>query len=421
MSKDLLDELKWRGLIAQTTDESDLRSAMEKSITLYCGFDPTAPSLHIGNLVSILMLKRFQEAGHRPIAVVGGATGMVGDPSGRNSERTLNDRQTVDLWTNQIRKQLERFLRFDGKNAALLVNNYDWTQPVGTLEFLRDVGKHFSVNQMLAKESVSARLESGGISFTEFSYQVLQSFDYLHLFKTYNCTLQIGGSDQWGNITAGMDLIRRVEQGSAHALTTPLVARSDGAKMGKSAGGATIWLDGEMTSPYAMYQYWFGSDDRDVINFLKVFTFLSRSEIQALEVEVAERPGARQAQKTLAWEVTSLVHGVEATQAAVDASEALFGRGELGTLSEATLASAVAELPNTSITGQIPPLVDLMAAAGIVESKSAARRAIREGGAYLNNAKVSDEEFTPEKGDFLAGKYLILRRGKRELGAVILG
>lgn len=419
MSAALLEELKWRGLIAQTTDETELATALKSPITLYCGFDPTAPSLHIGNLVAILALKRFQLAGHRPIAVVGGATGLVGDPSGRNSERTLNDRATVDAWTDGIRQQLERFLDFDGDNAAIMVNNYDWTQSLSTLDFLRDVGKHFSVNQMLAKESVSARLEGGGISFTEFSYQVLQSFDYLHLFKTYNCTLQIGGSDQWGNITAGMDLIRRVERGSAHALTLPLVQKADGTKMGKTAGGS-VWLDGSMTSPYAMYQFWFGADDRDVVNFLKVFTFLSREEISRLEGQVAEKPAAREAQRTLAWEVTSMVHGEEQTQAALNAAEALFGRGELNSLSEATLASAVAELPQTTVSAPAP-LVDLMAAAGIVESKSAARRTIREGGAYVNNQKIQDEEYTPEIKDFLAGKYLILRRGKRELGAVILG
>lgn len=419
MSAALLEELKWRGLIAQTTDETELATALKSPITLYCGFDPTAPSLHIGNLVAILALKRFQLAGHRPIAVVGGATGLVGDPSGRNSERTLNDRATVDAWTDGIRQQLERFLDFDGDNAAIMVNNYDWTQSLSTLDFLRDVGKHFSVNQMLAKESVSARLEGGGISFTEFSYQVLQSFDYLHLFKTYNCTLQIGGSDQWGNITAGMDLIRRVERGSAHALTLPLVQKADGSKMGKTAGGS-VWLDGSMTSPYAMYQFWFGADDRDVVNFLKVFTFLSREEISRLEGQVAEKPAAREAQRTLAWEVTSMVHGEEQTQAALDAAEALFGRGELNSLSEATLASAVAELPQTTVSAPAP-LVDLMAAVGIVESKSAARRTIREGGAYVNNQKIQDEEYTPEIKDFLAGKYLIVRRGKRELGAVILG
>lgn len=418
---ELLDELRWRGLIAQTTDEAELATALKKPITLYCGFDPTAPSLHIGNLVLILLLKRFQEAGHRPIAVVGGATGLVGDPSGRSAERTLNDRTTVDQWTERIGDQLHRFLSFDGSNGAVMVNNYDWTHSLGTLDFLRDVGKHFSVNQMLAKESVSARLEGGGISFTEFSYQVLQSFDYLHLYKSYDCTLQIGGSDQWGNITAGMDLIRRVERGSAHALTAPLIQKADGSKFGKSTGGA-IWLDPDMTSPFAMYQFWFGAEDRDVINFLKVFTFLSQAEIAELEQEVADRPAARTAQRRLAWEVTSLVHGAEQTQAAVDAAEALFGRGDLSLLSVSTLASAVAELPSTTVAlGEIPTLVDLMAAAGIVESKSAARRAIREGGAYLNNAKITDEEFRPSDKDFLAKRYLILRRGKRELGAVVLG
>lgn len=422
MSERIIDELRWRGLISQTTDEEQLRADLRRGpLTLYCGFDPTAPSLHIGNLVMILLLKRFQLFGHRPIALVGGATGLVGDPSGRSAERTLNERETVVEWTARIRSQLERFLTFgEGPSDALMANNYDWTAPLSTLDFLRDIGKHFSINQMMAKDAVSSRLDSGGISFTEFSYQVLQSMDYLHLYRSMQCRLQIGGSDQWGNITAGLDLIRRVEQSQdkAHGLTAPLLEKSDGTKFGKTAGGS-IWLDAEMTSPYAMYQFWLGSDDRDVINLLKAFTFLSQPEIEALEVSVAERPQAREAARALAREATTLVHGAEESERAEFASVALFGNGDLASVDERTLAAAVAELPQAPIEGQIPPLVDLMAAAGLVESKSAARRIIREGGAYLNNVKISDEAFVPGEQDLLAGRFLILRRGKRELGAAI--
>jgi tyrosyl-tRNA synthetase len=429
VSDAIIDELRWRGLIAQTTDEEQLRADLRRGpLTLYCGFDPTAPSLHIGNLVMILLLKRFQMFGHRPIALVGGATGLVGDPSGRSAERTLNERDTVLEWTARIRGQLERFLTFgDGPTGALMSNNYDWTAPLSTLDFLRDIGKHFSINQMMAKDSVSARLESGGISFTEFSYQVLQSMDYLHLHRELGCRLQIGGSDQWGNITAGLDLIRRVgaqsheaggDQAAAHALTAPLLEKADGTKFGKTAGGS-IWLDADMTSPYAMYQFWLGSDDRDVIRLLKVFTFLSQEEIAELERSLGERPQAREAARRLAREATALVHGQEEMERAEAAGVALFGNGDLAAIDERTLAAATAELPRTEFTGAIPSVVDLMAAAGLVDSKSAARRTIREGGAYLNNAKVSDENQVPSEADLLAGKYLILRRGKRELGAAV--
>jgi tyrosyl-tRNA synthetase len=420
VSDAILDELRWRGLIAQTTDESELRAALNKGpLTLYCGFDPTAPSLHIGNLVMILVLKRFQQFGHRPVALVGGATGFVGDPSGRSSERNLNDSATVVEWTERIRQQLERFLTFgDGPSDAVMANNYDWTASLSTLDFLRDFGKHFSVNQMLAKDSVSNRLEGGGISFTEFSYQVLQSMDYLHLYKEMQCQLQIGGSDQWGNITAGLDLIRRVTGGSAHALTAPLLQKADGTKFGKTAGGS-LWLDAEMSSPYAMYQFWLGSDDRDVVRLLKVFTFLSQEEIAALESAVSERPQAREAARTLAREATALVHGKEEMESAEAASLALFGNGDLTSLDARTLAEAVAELPKTEFSGEIPSVIDLMASSGIVDSKSAARRAIREGGAYLNNVKITDEAAVPGEQDLLAGGVLILRRGKRELGAAI--
>ena len=418
----LIEDLRWRGLLAQSTDEAALLESLKKPITLYCGFDPTAPSLHAGNLVVLLVLRRFQLAGHNPIALVGGATGLVGDPSGKNEERTLNSTEIVEAWVNRIRKQVSAFLDFDApKNPAQVVNNLDWTAPLSAIEFLRDIGKHFSVNQMLSKDSVSARLEAGGISYTEFSYQVLQSYDFLELFRRNNCTLQVGGSDQWGNIVAGLDLIRRVEQGSGHALTVPLLMKADGTKFGKTAGGS-VWLDPEMTSPYAFFQFWLNSDDKDVINFLKVFSFKSHDEIKELEKSHNENPGLREAHRALARELTSLVHSEETTQRVEAAARALFGQGELSELDEATLASALAELPRTTISAQeeIPTWVDLLAATGVVDSKSAARRIVKEGGAYLNNEKISGEDFRLEKSHFLCGKYAVLRKGKRDLAAVEL-
>jgi len=418
----LIEDLRWRGLLAQSTDEAALLEALKKPTTLYVGFDPTAPSLHAGNLVVLLVLRRFQLAGHNPIALVGGATGLVGDPSGKNEERTLNSTEIVESWVNRIRKQVSAFLDFDApKNPAQVVNNLDWTAPLSAIVFLRDIGKHFSVNQMLSKDSVSARLEGGGISYTEFSYQVLQSYDFLELFRRNNCTLQVGGSDQWGNIVAGLDLIRRVEQGSGHALTVPLLMKADGTKFGKTAGGS-VWLDPEMTSPYAFFQFWLNSDDKDVINFLKVFSFKSHDEINELEKSHNEYPGLREAHRALARELTSLVHSEETTQRVEAAARALFGQGELSELDEATLASALAELPRTTISAQeeIPTWVDLLAATGVVDSKSAARRIVKEGGAYLNNEKISGEDFRPAKTDFLCGKYAVLRKGKRDLAAVEL-
>ena len=418
----LIEDLRWRGLLAQSTDEKALNAALKKPLTLYIGFDPTAASLHVGNLVVLLVLRRFQLAGHHPIALVGGATGLVGDPSGRNDERTLNSNETVESWVIGIRKQVSSFLDFDTTtNPAIVVNNLDWTAPLTAIEFLRDIGKHFSVNQMLAKESVSARLEAGGISYTEFSYQVLQSYDYLELFRRHNCSLQLGGSDQWGNIVAGLDLIRRVEQGSAHALTVPLLAKSDGSKFGKTAGGS-IWLDPEMTSPYAFFQFWLNTDDKDVINFLKIFSFLSHAEIEALEKAHSENPGLRVAHRALARELTTLVHSAETTVRVENAARALFGQGDLNELDEATLASALAELPRTVISKdqEFPTWVDLLAATGVVETKSAARRVVKDGGAYLNNVKVTSEDFAPEKSVFLYGKYAILRKGRRDLAAVEL-
>ena len=418
----LLDDLRWRGLLAQSTDEKALAEALSKPITLYVGFDPTAPSLHCGNLVVLLVLRRFQLAGHNPIALVGGATGLVGDPSGRNEERSLNSAEIVENWVSRIRTQVSAFLDFDApKNPARVVNNLDWTSPLSAIEFLRDIGKHFSVNQMLAKDSVASRLDAGGISYTEFSYQVLQSYDYLELFKRHGCTLQLGGSDQWGNIVAGLDLIRRVEGGSGHALTVPLLTKSDGSKFGKTAGGS-VWLDPEMTSPYAFFQFWLNSEDKDVINFLKVFSFLSHDEINALEKSHNENPGLREAHRALARELTTLLHGAETTQRVEAAARALFGQGELGELDEATLTSALAELPRATISKneEIPTWVDLITAAGVVDSKSAARRIVKEGGAYLNNVKISGEDFAPSKSDFLCGKYAVLRKGKRDLAAIEL-
>ena len=416
-----LDDLRWRGLIAQSTDEKELAAALEKPITLYIGFDPTAPSIHVGNLVVLLVLRRFQLAGHHPIALVGGATGLVGDPSGRNEERSLNSSEIVEQWVNRIKLQVSSVLDFKvAANPAVVVNNLDWTSPLSAIEFLRDIGKHFSVNQMLAKDSVANRLE-GGISYTEFSYQVLQAFDYLELYRRKKCTLQLGGSDQWGNIVAGLDLIRRVEGGSGHALTVPLLTKADGTKFGKTAGGS-VWLDPEMTSPYAFFQYWLNSDDKDVINFLKVFSFKSRQEIEEIEKEHNENPGARNAHRALARELTALIHGTETSARVEEAAKALFGQGDLTTLDEKTLASALSELPRVQISSndEIPTWVDLLAAAGVVDSKSAARRIVKEGGAYLNNEKISGEDFRLEKSHFLCGKYAVLRKGKRDLAAVEL-
>ena len=420
MSKALIDDLTWRGSIAQSTDRAELEKYLSSpGASLYLGFDPTAPSLHIGNLVALTLLRRFQLAGYKPIALVGGATGLVGDPSGRSAERSLNEAELVADWVDRIRKQLEGFLDFTGKNAAIMANNLDWTAPVSAIEFLRDIGKHFSVNQMLAKDSVASRLESGGISYTEFSYQVMQAFDYLELFRRHNCALQIGGSDQWGNIVAGVDLIRRVEAKSAHALTVPLLAKADGTKFGKTADGA-IWLDPSMTSAYALFQFFLNSDDRDVEQLLKTFSFKSRKELEALFESLKTNPGAREAHRELAREVTTLLHGADQAQKVEVAAKALFGQGEIRDLDIETLKSALAELPKASINkaAEIPSWVDLVTSSGVVESKSAARRVIKEGGAYLNNEKITGEDFTPKSSDLLHGQFLLLRKGKRDLVAV---
>jgi tyrosyl-tRNA synthetase len=418
---DIIDELSWRGLLAVTTDLDELRAALNSGqVTVYCGFDPTAAGLHIGNLVQLLTLRRLQLAGHRPIGLVGGATGLIGDPSGKSAERVLNPAETVAGWVERIRGEVSRFLDFDaGPSSALIVSNLDWTGSMPVLEFLRDIGKHFSVNRMLDRESVKARLEAGGISYTEFSYQLLQGLDFLELYRRYGCTAQTGGSDQWGNLVSGVDLIRRVEGASVHALATPLISKPDGTKYGKTEGGA-IWISADLMSPYAFYQFWLNVSDGEVPGLLRVFSFRSREEIEALSAESVERPAARAGQRALAEEVTTLVHGAGECRRAMAASQALFGRSDLVDVDERTLAAAVAEVPSARIfaTGELPTVVDLMAEAKIVPSKSAARRAIAEGGAYLNNRKVISEDAAPGQGDLLHDRFLILRVGKRNVGAI---
>lgn len=413
----ILDELAWRGLVAQTTDADALRAALsDGQVTLYCGFDPTAPSLHIGNLVQILTVRRLQDAGHRPLALVGGATGLIGDPK-MTGERTLNSRDVVAGWVERIRRQIEPLLRFDGPAAATMVNNLDWTEPLSAIDFLRDVGKHFRLGTMLAKDTVARRLNSDqGISFTEFSYQILQGMDFLELHRRHGVTLQTGGSDQWGNLLSGVELIRKVEGTAVHALTTPLVTKADGTKFGKTEAG-TVWLDPELTTPYAFYQFWLNADDADVVSYLKIFTFRSREQIEELADAVAQRPAAREAQRALAHDVTSLVHGTAAADKVVEASQALFGRGSLADLDEATLAAAVAELP-TAAGRAGDPVVDVLAASGIVASKAAARRAIGEGGASVNNVRVEAEDAVLRPEDLLHGRWAVLRRGKRTLAVV---
>jgi tyrosyl-tRNA synthetase len=411
---DILDELKWRGLVAQTTDEAALRQALvDGPITAYCGFDPTAPSLHFGNLVQLIVLRHLQRAGHRVICLVGGSTGLIGDPR-PSAERVLKSKEQTAQWVATIAEQVRPFLRSDGENPAVLVNNLDWTQNLSALDFLRDIGKHFRVNQMVKKDAIAVRLASDeGISYTEFSYQLLQGLDYLQLFRQYGCTLQTGGNDQWGNLTAGSDLIHRVEGRSVHLLTTPLLTDSSGEKFGKSAGNA-IWLSAEMTSPYAFYQYWLNVEDASVVALLKVFTDRSREEIADLEVAGAERPYARDAQRTLAADVTTLVHGAEATEAVQAASAALFGRAELSSLDARTLADAVAELPSAQVVVGTP-VAEAFAAAGLSPSRGAARRTVTEGGAYVNNTKVTDPEAVLGADELLHGRYAVLRRGKKSL------
>ena len=410
-STNIIDELTWRGLINQSTDLDNLREATETPITLYCGFDPTGPSLHAGHLVPLLMLRRFQEAGHTPIVLAGGATGMIGDPRDVG-ERSMNSADTVKDWADRISGQLKRFVHFDGDNAAKLVNNNDWIKDLGVIEFLRDIGKHFSLSTMLGRETVKRRLENDGISYTEFSYMLLQANDFVQLRREHDCILQIGGGDQWGNLVAGVDLNRRIDGAQTHALTVPLVTDSEGKKFGKSTGGGSLWLDPEMTSPYTWYQYFVNTADADVIRYLRWFTFLDQEELARLEVEVQERPFKREAQRRLAQEMTDLVHGVEAREAVELASQALFGRAELSDLDEATLAASVSETDVFEFSGETT-IVDLLVGAGLADSKGAARRSIKEGGAYVNNVRIEDEAWAPTEDDFLHGSWLVLRRGKK--------
>ena len=415
---DIVDELKWRGLFALSTDEDALRKALaDRPVTFYCGFDPTAPSLHVGHLVQVLTVRRLQQAGHRPLALVGGATGLIGDPR-PTAERTLNAPETVAGWVEKLRRQIEPFLSFEGTNAAVMVNNLDWTANLSAIDFLRDIGKHFRINKMLTKDSVARRLESEqGISFTEFSYQVLQGTDFLQLYRRYGCTLQQGGSDQWGNLTAGLDLIHRLEPGvEAHALATPLMVKGDGTKFGKTESG-TVWLDPEMTTPYTFYQFWLNVDDRDVSTYMRILSFKPREELEKMEQQTQERPQERAAQRTLAEELTTLVHGADQTAAVIDASRALFGQGELTELEERTLTAALSEVPHIQV-GELLSVVDLLTKAGLVASKSAARRIVKEGGAYVNNVKVVAEDEIPAERDLLHGRWLVLRRGKKNLAAV---
>ena len=418
----IVDELTWRGLIAQSTDIDALRAASDAGVlTVYSGFDPTAPSLHAGHLVPLLMLRRFQQAGHRPIVLAGGATGFIGDPRDVG-ERTMNSADTVAEWAGRIRAQLERFVEFDDSpTGAIIANNLDWTGQLNVIDFLRDVGKHFSVNVMLSRDVVKRRLDGDGISYTEFSYMLLQANDFLQLWRKHGCSVQVGGSDQWGNIIAGVDLVRRVEGGSAHAVTTPLVTSADGTKLGKSTGGGSLWLDPEMTSPYAWYQYFVNAADADVIRYLRWFTFLSADELAELETATTERPHAREAQRRLAAEMTTLVHGAENTRAVELASQALFGRADLAELDEPTLAAALREASVAQLrAGEPSTIVDLLVSSGLSESKGAARRAVKEGGASVNNQRVNDESWTPDPGDFLHDRWLVVRRGKRNFAGIEL-
>ncbi|CAN5417641.1 tyrosine--tRNA ligase [soil metagenome] len=414
---DVWEELQWRGLVQVSTDAAELKALLAGDpITFYCGFDPTAPSLHLGNLVQLLTMRRIQLAGHKPLGLVGGSTGLIGDPR-PTAERVLNTKDTVAEWVGYLGAQIQRFLSFEGANAARMVNNLDWTESLSAIDFLRDVGKHFRIGTMIKKDAVSARLNSeAGISFTEFSYQVLQGFDFLELYRQYDCVLQTGGSDQWGNLTSGTDLIHKSEGASAHAIGTPLITNSDGTKFGKSEGNA-VWLDAALTSPYAFYQFWVNTDDADVISRLKVFTFLSRGEIQALEAQVAAEPFRREAQRVLARDVSVLVHGEAATDAVIAASEALFGQGDLESLDADTLRSALAELPTATSSGT-ESVAQLLMDSGLTSSLGESRRAIEQGGVYLNNVRVDDASTTLE-GSTLAGGLAVLRRGKKTLAGVL--
>ena len=420
MGTSILDELDWRGLIAQSTDRDALASELDSGlITVYSGFDPTAPSLHAGHLIPLLTLRRFQQAGHRPIVLAGGATGMIGDPRD-TGERILNTADTVADWADRIRGQLERFVDFDDSpTGAIVQDNLSWTGELSAIAFLRDIGKHFSVNVMLDRDTVRRRLEGEGISYTEFSYMLLQANDYVELHKRYGCALQVGGSDQWGNIIAGVRLVRQMAGATVHALTTPLVTDSEGKKFGKSTGGGSLWLDPDMTSPYAWYQYFINTADADAVRYLRWFTFLSHEELAALEEATAERPHERAAQRRLARDLTTLVHGEAATAGVEHASQALFGRGELSQLDEPTLAAALREASVAELKpGGPDTITDLLVASGLSGSKGAARRTIGEGGAYVNNVRIETEEWQPQPADFLHGRWLVLRRGKRNIAGI---
>ncbi len=412
----IYEELQWRGLIALSTDEAKLREVLNtQSISFYCGFDPTAPSLHLGNLVQLLTMRRLQLAGHKPLCLVGGATGLIGDPK-PNAERQLNTKETVAEWVEKLARQTARFLSTEGENATQLVNNLDWTGKLSAIDLLRDVGKYFRVGKMLSKDAVSARLNSeAGISYTEFSYQILQGNDFLELYRRYGCVMQTGGSDQWGNLTAGADLIHYAEQESVHLLATPLITNADGQKFGKSEGNA-VWLDEEMTSPYAFYQFWLNVMDADAVKLLKIFTFLSREEIEQLELEVSEKPFLRSAQKRLAFEVTALVHSEKVAERVRDVSQALFGTDQLDQLDGSTLRSAADSLPN-AMGSEVENIPQALVATGLTPSLGAARRAISEGGVYLNNQKIESEEL--DKSQLLPGNLMIIRRGKKNLAALI--
>ena len=416
---DVWDELQWRGLVAHSTDETALQDALSGgALTYYVGFDPTAASLHVGHLVQVLTAKRLQQAGHRPLILVGGATGLVGDPR-PSAERTMNDPETVAGWVTGLQGQIAPFLDFEGPAAATMVNNLDWTQPMSAIEFLRDVGKHFSVNRMLDREAVSKRLATTGISFTEFSYVLLQSNDYLQLHRRHGCSLQLGGSDQWGNITAGCELVRRVDQEIVHALATPLRTKADGTKFGKTESGA-VWLDPDLTSPYAFFQFWLNAEDSQVEGYLRAFSFRSREEIEELGRQARDQPRARAAQRALAREVTALVHGEEAAGAVEDASSALFGGADLSAIDERTLRGALEELPTAVPQSPDVRLAQLFVETGLAPSLSGARRTIGDGGAYVNNTRVEDAEARLADVPLLHGRYAVLRRGKKSLAAVRL-
>ena len=415
-------DLQWRGLIAQSTDEKVLADLLNnQSITFYIGFDPTAPSLHLGNLMQILLAKRLQLAGHKPLALVGGATGLIGDPKD-TGERNLNEEETVITWTENIAKQLVKYFDFFGDNKCDVVNNFDWTSKIDAISLLRDLGKHFSINRMLEREAVSARLNASGISYTEFSYAILQANDFLELFNKYNCVLQTGGSDQWGNITAGVDLVRRVKSKTVHALTTPLMVKADGTKFGKTEAG-TVWLSPELTSPYSFYQFWLNTDDRDIATLLKYFSFASKEVIEDLIEKVRTDASSRSAQKYLAQELTTLVHSKEQCEQVILASQALFGQGELKDIDKNILVAALSEagLTKIKLTTEMPNILDILQQTNLCESKSAAKRTVEEGGAYINNVRISDLNWTPTKSDLIHGSLLVVRRGKKVMAGVEIG